>query len=176
MGDYPAQSFFSIGVESGAISIARDLKSDNLKLSEYTLRMRTFDSAYPDQTSTATVSVRVTRNEAAPLFPESENYAVEIAENHQLGSSVLQVRADDADDDAVSYRLTGSASALPVFHVNPDSGLVSLKKPLSETGEEVFTVSCDVTLLVYRTCRLISQSFSVLNILTCVFAAKYRSM
>ena len=149
MGDYPAQSFFSIGVESGAISIARDLKSDNLKLSEYTLRLRTFDSAYPDQTSTATVSVRVTRNEAAPLFPESENYAVEIAENHQLGSSVLQVRADDADDDVVSYRLTGSASALPVFHVNPDSGLVSLKKPLSETGEEVFTVSCGVTLLIY---------------------------
>ena len=145
IGDYPAPSFFKINPQNGAISISRDLKSDNLKLSEYTLRLVAFDTAYPDQTSTATLEVRVTRNEAAPLFPDSEEYAVEIAENHQLGSSVLQVRANDADDDVVSYRLTGSPSALPVFHVNPDSGLVSLKKPLRETGEEVFTVSRDVT-------------------------------
>ena len=37
IGDYPAPSFFRLDPESGQLSIAKDLKSDNLKSEEYTV-------------------------------------------------------------------------------------------------------------------------------------------
>lgn len=37
------------------------------------------------------------------------------------------------------------------FYVNPDTGLVSLKKPLSDTADNTFTViSLGLTILVFR--------------------------
>ena len=60
--------------------------------------MQAYDTAYPDQLSTATVPIQVTRNEFAPIFSSAE-YHVSLAENHRLGSSVLTVSA--ADDDQV---------------------------------------------------------------------------
>ena len=61
------------------------------------MRLLVYDTAYPDQTSTATVPVQVTRNDAAPIFSRSE-YETELAENQRLGSSVLQLLATDDDD------------------------------------------------------------------------------
>lgn len=58
--------------------------------------MRVHDSAYPDQPSTATVPIQVTRNENAPIFATAD-YNVNLAENHRLGSSVVQVSASDDD-------------------------------------------------------------------------------
>ena len=43
--------------------------------------------------------------------------------------------------DRITYTLVGSESAKAAFYVNPDSGLVSLKKLLTETVDSVFTVS-----------------------------------
>ena len=55
-----------------------------------------YDTAYPEQTSTATVPISVTRNDAAPIFSQAE-YSTEIAETQRLGSSVLQLTATDND-------------------------------------------------------------------------------
>ncbi len=55
-----------------------------------------YDTEYPDQTSTAIVPVIVTRNANAPIFERPE-YRQSLAENHRLGSSVLQLRASDQD-------------------------------------------------------------------------------
>ena len=43
--------------------------------------------------------------------------------------------------DNIVYELIGSESAQQAFYVNPDTGLVSLKKSLSETVDDTFTVS-----------------------------------
>ena len=37
IGDYPAPSFFDLDAETGQLSVARDLKSDNLKSEKYTV-------------------------------------------------------------------------------------------------------------------------------------------
>jgi len=55
-----------------------------------------YDNAYPDQVSTATVTVEVTRNQYAPIFMQPE-FQDKITENHRLGTSVLQVKAEDRD-------------------------------------------------------------------------------
>lgn len=60
------------------------------------MRVVAFDTEYPDQPSTATVPIKVTRNQNAPRFSNSE-YSKSLAENHRLGSSVLQVTATDSD-------------------------------------------------------------------------------
>ena len=129
MGDYPAPSFFTINSESGEITVNADLKTDSLKSTDYTvgsnfaftsngilghleenyrmlifvvvqLRVLAFDDLYLDQVATATVSVKVTRNENAPRFSKSE-YTKSLAENHRLGSSVLEVTATDADNVSI---------------------------------------------------------------------------
>jgi len=43
--------------------------------------------------------------------------------------------------DQISYLLVGSDSAKQVFYVNPNTGLISLKKSLTETVDQQFTVS-----------------------------------
>ena len=62
--------------------------------------MIAYDNAYPDQVSTATVPVEVTRNEFAPIFSRPE-FETSITENHRLGSSVIKVKATDRDKVAV---------------------------------------------------------------------------
>ena len=58
--------------------------------------MIAYDSAYPDQVSTATVPVEVTRNQYPPIFSRPE-YEKSITENHGLGSSVIKLVATDRD-------------------------------------------------------------------------------
>ena len=71
-----------------------------------------YDTAYPDQPSTATVPIQVTRNANAPIFSKAE-YDVTLAENHRLGSSVAQVSA--SDDDGVSYNNKNKISKIVIY-------------------------------------------------------------
>jgi protocadherin Fat 4 len=141
-GDYPAPSFFSINQDTGVIKLKTNLKSDSLKSTNYRVKVICYDTAYTDQVSTAVVPIQVTRNERAPIFSQPE-YRVSITETHRLGSSVIQLSATDDDKDDVSYELIGSQSAKQVFYVNPDSGLVSLKKSLAETVDGTFTLNIE---------------------------------
>ena len=54
--------------------------------------------------------------------------------------------------DKITYTLVGSESAKAAFYVNPDSGLVSLKKLLTETVDSVFTVSINQCLPLKAWC------------------------
>ncbi len=65
--------------------------------------MVAYDSIYPENEATATVTVSVTRNPNAPSF-RSDNYQATIDEKFGLGSSVLEVLADDLDE--VSWEIT----------------------------------------------------------------------
>jgi len=63
----------------------------------FQLRVAVYDTAYPDQVTTATVPIQVTRNANAPIFERPE-YRISVTESHRLGSSVLQLSAEDADE------------------------------------------------------------------------------
>ena len=69
----------------------------------FQVRIIAYDTAYTDQVTTAVVPIQVTRNEYAPIFSRPE-YRLSLAENHRLGSSVIQMSATDADK--VEYMIT----------------------------------------------------------------------
>jgi len=49
--------------------------------------------------------------------------------------------------DQLIYELIGSESAMRAFFVNPDNGLISLKRSLAETVDATFTVSAVYTVI-----------------------------
>ena len=107
---------------------------------------------YPEQVAVETIVVKVRRNENAPIFVESE-YRIELTESQRLGSSIVQLEASDLDGDDLIYTATGTDDATRVFFVNPDSGLVMLKRPLDETVETNFRVRKlmkDMIILIIR--------------------------
>lgn len=61
-------------------------------------------------------------------------------ENTELGSSVHQVIAKDDDGDNIIYELTGEDDSKEVFHVNPFTGLILLKKSFTKTNEMEYKV------------------------------------
>lgn len=60
--------------------------------------------------------------------------------NHPTSYIMLIVICCESFQDQITYQLTGTDSAKQAFFVNPDTGLVSLKKSLTETAEETFMV------------------------------------
>jgi len=60
------------------------------------LRVLARDQGSPQQTATATVTVKVQRNKYSPMF-EARGYAVTIAETYTPSVTVLRVHATDAD-------------------------------------------------------------------------------
>ena len=50
------------------------------------------------------------------------------------------VASDEDPSDVIRYTLLGDANALQFFFVDPGTGNVSLKRPLSESTAPAFTV------------------------------------
>ncbi len=55
-----------------------------------------YDTVYPDNVGSGTVVITVQRNPSAPAF-QGDNYQRTIDERIELGTSVLQLAARDAD-------------------------------------------------------------------------------
>lgn len=104
------------------------------------MRVVAYDSVYPSNRDTADVTISVTRNERAPIF-SLPSYSQTIPDTFSLGQSILDVRATDADGDVVKYEITGGSRALEYYYINPDTGSISLKKPLTEGSQNQDTVS-----------------------------------
>ncbi|XP_041364043.1 protocadherin Fat 4-like [Gigantopelta aegis] len=151
IGDYPAQSFFSLDPLDGQISTIVHLKTDSLRSSFYVVRIIAFDSVRPDIRTTATVGVTVLRNPSAPSFLQTD-YATSISETVFVGSPVLNVTAVDRDtDDYVTYEIV-SQTAVPVltsgsyFYVDRMSGIITLRESLMDSPVSRFSLllqACD---------------------------------
>ena len=95
-GIYPADTFFNIDINTGRIYVKNSLKTDSLKLGTYTVRVVAYDSYYPHRRTTEDIIVTVVRNPNKPAFSTC-CYSKRISENFAVGSSVIQVSADDQD-------------------------------------------------------------------------------
>lgn len=60
--------------------------------------MIAYDTQYPADRATATVTFNVNRNPNSPVFTQSSSYRVNVPESLPLGSNVTQVLASDADN------------------------------------------------------------------------------
>ena len=127
IGDDVAPYYFRLNTTSGEVHIRNNLKTDvNF---DYTLRVRAYDTAYPDQIATATVAIGVSRNEFAPVFTQSP-YRVTINETLPLGTCILSVSASDEDGDRVTYSTNGDTDTLEYFSLSVDSGAICIRRPL----------------------------------------------
>nr|XP_034314273.1 protocadherin-like wing polarity protein stan [Crassostrea gigas] len=143
IGNYPAPSFFSLNTTTGEIKVARGLMEDGLQRSQYNLVVIAYDTQYPADRATATVTFNVNRNPNSPVFTQSGRYLVTVPESLPLGSNVTQVLALDADNDAVSYFISPTGNTgqedLDFFYLNAETGVITLKSLLTSTILNSFT-------------------------------------
>lgn len=99
-GLYPAPAFFSIGIDSGIISLKSSVMSDALFTNPYLLRLLAYDNAYPSTFGTATVTININRNPNSPRFLNTQCRG-SIPEETTVGTIVFNATA--VDDDGVSF-------------------------------------------------------------------------
>ena len=100
LGVYPAPSFFSLNVQNDGtvqISLAKDLRTDSLQLSQYVLTVQAYDSVYPNLKVSKNIVINVARNQNGPVFEPSDLYMKVISDGFSVGSEVVRVNAKDRD-------------------------------------------------------------------------------
>ncbi|XP_026577443.1 protocadherin-16 [Pseudonaja textilis] len=134
-------SAFLLGEETGQLCTAQGLDRDEGP-SAYDFTVTAVDGG--GLSSTAYVKVFLEDiNDNAPAFYPLE-YAASISTQSQLGSAILRVTAHDKDEGLhgrVTYRIA-SGNMLTVFAINPDTGVISLRRPL--TGKVNLLVQLEV--------------------------------
>lgn len=93
IGDGAALAYFGNIDQNGGLYVTRNLKLDSL--TQYTVRVEAYDSAYPSNPTVCTVTINVIRNPSSPIF--IGNYETTINENYPVGDVILTVTARDAD-------------------------------------------------------------------------------
>ncbi|XP_035826838.1 protocadherin Fat 4-like [Aplysia californica] len=139
IGDSIGPFYFNVNSTTGAITLRNNLRTDKTNFN-YVLRVTAYDTAYPTQVATATVEVSIARNEFSPQFTQSP-YRVTINETTSVGTSILSVLADDADGDRVVYTATGDNDTLTFFYLSTDTGLISVRQPLSLDSRTEYLMS-----------------------------------
>ncbi|XP_050391949.2 protocadherin Fat 4 [Patella vulgata] len=141
VGIYPAPELFSVNIDTGAVTVSRDLKTTGLQDNVYTLSLEIYDTAYPDNRGRAALTINVLRNQGVPVFQPSSSYQETVLENAFVGFTVLQVTATDSDDgDVVTYDLVSSTNnGNDFFYIDPKTGEISTRRPLGQAPIDLYT-------------------------------------
>jgi hypothetical protein len=79
----------------------------------------------------------VIRNANPPIFTR-DSYQDVIQDTLAVGSSILQVTANDRDNDAIRYTVIDGTEASEFFFLNPSTGVISLSKYMYNIGEDQY--------------------------------------
>ena len=60
----------------------------------------------------------------------SQNCEAWIVETFPIGSEVTTVTATDEDDDEICYSIVGDEDIIEYFYINPQSGSISVSRPV----------------------------------------------
>ncbi|EDV19285.1 uncharacterized protein TRIADDRAFT_62266 [Trichoplax adhaerens] len=132
VGDLRSNSLFGINSVSGAIYTVNYLDREEIAKHQFTVT-----ATVNDGTTTLFSRVSVTidvldRNDNAPRF-ESPSYQVSIPEDIPIGTTALQVRAQDNDASSnarVTYSIVNSAGINSAFRVGVTSGAIIIDRSL----------------------------------------------
>jgi hypothetical protein len=120
---------FDVDPDTGDLIINGRIDYEALENKQLTFDLAVYDAGVPQKSAMAGVLVNIENlNDEAPVFDNPQGYHVSIAENSPVGTSLIQVRATDADEGEfgmVSYDLTSQAFAIDPFDgtitvINPD--------------------------------------------------------
>ncbi|KAL8559117.1 hypothetical protein ACOMHN_046165 [Nucella lapillus] len=143
IGDGVAPAFFTVNSLTGLVSVYDRSALLFDRGTAYVLRLVVYDSVYPSSRDTAEVSINVLRNFNAPTF-RSSIYRATIPDTYALGFNITQVTATDLDQDVVKYELLGETRALEYYYLNPETGVISLKKLLTQGSQITDTLNIRV--------------------------------
>uniref|UniRef100_A0A663DRW9 Cadherin related 23 n=1 Tax=Aquila chrysaetos chrysaetos TaxID=223781 RepID=A0A663DRW9_AQUCH len=116
---------FSVGFRDGVVRTVVSL--DRETVASYTLILEAIDNGPTGNRRTGTATVYVTVldvNDNRPIFLQS-SYEVSVPEDIPAASSIVQVKATDADEGVngrVWYRIVKGKSSCPFMHFAPGSG------------------------------------------------------
>ena len=135
---------FYIDATTGDISVQKPLNYEQYQ--DFRLKIKASDNGEAKKTNSTTVWVRVTDiNDNKPYF-ENPVYQGTVLENEPKDTSVLTVRALDADsgdNQVLVYSISNPPPSLP-FSINPDSGLISVKSPPDREKQPMYQFNVQV--------------------------------
>ncbi|VDH99244.1 protocadherin Fat 4, partial [Mytilus galloprovincialis] len=164
IGMYPAPSFFDVNMTTGIVTASRPLTEDALQSNPYRLELVVYDSMYPTDRATGTVTFTVNRNPSTPAC-DLATFQSTPPENTALGELVIDVNATDDDGDKLTYSFdaaTTDATERNFLYINPENGVITLKRLFTTTTQNSFvfnviatdtggsTASCGVNINVIR--------------------------
>ncbi|BES90547.1 Laminin G domain [Nesidiocoris tenuis] len=131
---------FILDRSSGELKTAKPL--DREKLSEYSLSAHVQDKEHPEWECTSLIEISVLDlNDNPPVFP-SANLTSSVLEDVAVGSLITKIHASDDDigiNRKIRYFLLDSADGH--FNIAPDSGIVTLAKPLDRETKAFFNLT-----------------------------------
>ena len=144
-GLYPSPTFFDVDFVSGAVSLKQSVVLDGSLNTAYFVKLLAYDTSYPNNFGTATCTIFVNRNPNPPIFTVP-NYRVVISETSPLGLMVVDTNATDADLDNLRYTMANAGvEDFDYFYLNPENGMISLRRSLLETPTNQYQFSVEVS-------------------------------
>ncbi|XP_046564129.1 protocadherin Fat 1-like, partial [Haliotis rubra] len=140
IGQGVAEAFFTLNTQPAhnpreSFVIVRDTSAlRNDVTQQYTLRVRAYDTAYPNNPATSDVTINIERNLNRLQF-SSQRYQVTIYATQVLGVPIIQVNASDAGGDNLMFEITGSSQAQVFYNINPLTGEIYVKRSLLEGNQ-----------------------------------------
>ncbi|XP_071746088.1 LOW QUALITY PROTEIN: protocadherin-like wing polarity protein stan [Lepeophtheirus salmonis] len=123
--DSRSSNFFKLNKETGSLSTIAEIDREFMSVHYFKIRAT---ASVPSFTTSTMVQINVEDvNDNGPIF-EQTFYNASVKESIKVGSSVLTVRANDADagdNGRVSYFLESED-----FRIDLDKGIVSTRRPL----------------------------------------------
>lgn len=103
-----------------------------------------YDTGVPEITTSAIVTITITRNLNAPVF-SARRYEDTVYDYTGVGSNVLQITATDADvtspENSVIYDLQDNSG---FFTIHPFNGMITIDRRLTEdTARRTVYVVCE---------------------------------
>eukprot|EP00066_Takifugu_rubripes_P017726 XP_011606992.1 PREDICTED: protocadherin Fat 4-like [Takifugu rubripes] len=130
----------SVGEHSGILTLIKELDFETDRI--YHLQMEAKDGAWFTKSSPLNVTVIVLDvNDNPPVFLSS-SYTISVPENSEIGTSILDVKADDADSSSNAQMLYSLFSGrMDKFAIDPGSGTITTSDIFDYEQERVFEVT-----------------------------------
>jgi protocadherin Fat 1/2/3 len=137
---------FRLDLHNGSLYVNTELDRENIP--KYNLEIIAIDSAPIELRKSANLSISILLkdvNDNVPIF-EKEIYETEVSEGIGFNATILQVFAEDKDQDENSKIQYSIVADMSEFYINPDNGILTVKKPLDRELHDVYHIpvlACD---------------------------------
>lgn len=142
-GDNIAKNYFTVDRVNGEIRASQNLKDDPLKSTQYNIKIKAYNTNSPQDATTDTLIVKVSRNTNPPRFFKPL-FSKSISNNFPVGQIILVLQATDLDNDMLTYStMTTDPDVINYFKVQANGNIVLLKQ-LPSTSK-IFTFPVKVS-------------------------------